>query len=223
MEEEAYNNMLVKPDYSHIITQNYVSKENLPKECGGDFEFDVKKYVEWRANEEGVNVNYDDIRRYDPKNSAQISEMDMKLSLLQTTSLQLVQGELKPTKQGILQKQGSGKGFFSNYKWKEKFVSVGPGGMCYYFNSPEISDNNKVSTVITLSGAYIELLDTQNGNGYSFQLVTSERNYIFCTKTEDERNDWIRAFNEQFSISDLTIDYQKKLHSNDESKDGDET
>jgi len=217
MDEEAYNNMLVKPDYSHIVTQNYVTKENLPKECGGELEFDPRKYVEWRAREEGVEIDYNDIRRYDPKNAAQVSEMDMKASLMQTTALQLT--KLKPTKQGMLSKQGSGKGFLANYKWKEKFVVVGPGGILYYFNSPELSDDNKVSTVITLVGSYIELLDKENQNGYSFQLVTAERNYIFCAKSEDERNEWIRAFNEQINIGDLTNDYQKKLHPNDESKD----
>jgi len=210
MDEEAYNNMLVKPDFSHLL-QNYVTKENLPVECGGELVFDVKKYVQWRADEEGVNVNYEEFRRYDPTNTAQVSELDMKQSLMQTTSHQLIHGEMKPTKHGILSKQGSGKGFFANYKWKEKFVAVGPGGICYYFDSPDISDTNKVSTVISLTGGYIELLE-KDSVGYSFQLVTSERNYVFSCQTESDRNDWIVAFNEQFSIGDLTNDYQKKLH-----------
>ena len=219
MDEEAYNNMLVKADFSHLL-ENYVTKENLPIECGGELIFDVKKYVQWRAAEEGVSINYEEFRRYDATNTAQASELDMKQSLMQTTSQQLINGEMKPTKHGILSKQGSGKGFFANYKWKEKYVAV-LGGICYYFDNPDISDTNKVSTVISLTGGYIELLE-KDSVGYSFQLVTSERNYVFSCQTESDRNDWIVAFNEQFSIGNLTNEYQKKLHKQQQ-KEEDET
>jgi hypothetical protein len=243
MDEESYNNMLIKPDCSHLL--QYIDKENLLKELGGELEFDVKRYIgntntncntncytnsnrhintntntntnintntsEWRALEEGVEIDYSDIRRYDAKNVSQISEADMKGQLMQTTSLQLSEGELKPSKIGILSKQGSGVGLFANYKWKDKLVAVGPGGICYYFDSSEISNTNKVSTIIQLLGAYIELTDG-SGNEFTFQLVTAERNFTFSAKSIEDRNDWIAAFSEQINVSSLTNNYQKQMN-----------
>jgi hypothetical protein len=214
MDAESYNNMLIKPDTSHL--SQYIDKENLLKEFGGELEFDVKKYIDWRASEEGVEIDYNNIKRYDATNVSKISETDMTSQLMQTTSLQLSEDEIKPLKFNILSKQGSGVGLFANYKWKDKLVAVGPGGICYYFDSLEISNTNKVSTIISLLGAYIELIDKDDDNNnnelFKFQLVTAERNYTFGTKNEEERNDWVTVFNDQINISSLTNNYQKQMN-----------
>jgi len=54
--KETYERTIMKPDFSHLIKENYISPENCLKtwDKSGTLELDIDAYVDWRAKEEGV-------------------------------------------------------------------------------------------------------------------------------------------------------------------------
>jgi hypothetical protein len=85
--------------------------------------------------------------------AVQEDAMDSEISSL--TSDVVAAYDPPPSKLGPIWKQGSGKGFFANTKWKEKLMCVGLGGFCMYFDSTEIASTNKAAKIISLQSAYI--------------------------------------------------------------------
>ena len=65
MDKEAYENMIIRSNLSDL--KKYIDPDNLLKEWGGTFDFDVASYIAWRAKEEGVSVSGLTARRFDPK------------------------------------------------------------------------------------------------------------------------------------------------------------
>jgi len=81
MDAESYNNMVLRPDHSHL-SPTYISKENLLKEWGGTFAFTLEEYLKWRAEEEGVTLDESDVQRYDASAAEKISSDDMLEALV---------------------------------------------------------------------------------------------------------------------------------------------
>jgi len=193
MDAEAYNNMVLRPDFSHL--KDFISEDNMLEEWGGTFSFSIKNYIDWRAQEEGVMIDESNVKRYDPKASQSASQGESMIEAMLQVS---VIGHAKLSlKKGLLKKQGNGQGFFSTYKWKEKLVILVPG-VLVYFDSTEESDKNFPSKVIPLGsgGCYIEL--TGKGSDgidekLAISLVTPERNYTFAALNEKEKNEWVES------------------------------
>lgn len=244
MDEEAYNNMNLSPNFNHL--SKFISNENLLKEYGGELEFSIEKYIRWRAEEEGVLDLIDSIplKRYADYIKDSSADDDSQKPLVMS-SLQISQLEHKPRKIGSILKKGSGFGVFSRKTWKKKLLFVGPGGYISYFDSLEISEDNKVVKSINVASGFIEALEDEDNNHtsesnlpekkeakntivgmfstifnsssksnvskntvFSFQLVTAARSYEFSCESREERNEWIKAINEEIQSTvkqDLTI------------------
>jgi hypothetical protein len=193
MDAEAYDNMVLRPDFSHL--KDHISEENLLVEWGGKFSFDIRSYIDWRAQEEGVVIDESNVRRYDPKASQSASQGESMIeAMLQVSVMDHANLSLK---KGLLKKQGNGQGFFSTYKWKEKLVILVPG-VLLYFDSTEENEKNFPSKVIPLGsgGCYIEL--TGKGSDgvdekLAISLVTPERNYTFAALNEREKDEWVEC------------------------------
>ena len=64
MDAETYSNIILKPDFSHLV--QHISPDNMLEEWGGTLHFSIDEYIQWRAEEEGVsNLLTDAIRRSD--------------------------------------------------------------------------------------------------------------------------------------------------------------
>jgi hypothetical protein len=210
MDAEAYNNMVLRPDFSHL--KNYIAEENLPVEWGGKFTFSFREYAQWRAEEEGVTIGESDVRRYDPKTASSTAQAESMLEAM--LQMSAVEHTKLAVKKGVLRKQGSGQGLFATYKWKQKLlillpVAVGVPSVLLYFDSTEESDKNMPSKVIRLAsgGCYVE----PSGKGtdgadekFAISLVTPERNYTFAALNQKERDEWMVAIRSAINTPALT-------------------
>lgn len=61
MSKEAYDAMQLRVDFSHL--PKCLPPGSLLKEWGGEVEFDLTQYVEWRAKEEGVTIDPNIVKR----------------------------------------------------------------------------------------------------------------------------------------------------------------
>eukprot|EP00290_Baffinella_frigidus_P019144 CAMPEP_0180200004 /NCGR_PEP_ID=MMETSP0987-20121128/6010_1 /TAXON_ID=697907 /ORGANISM="non described non described, Strain CCMP2293" /LENGTH=245 /DNA_ID=CAMNT_0022155125 /DNA_START=211 /DNA_END=949 /DNA_ORIENTATION=+ len=146
--------MNVTQDFSSL--HKHLPRSSIPKEMGGDLDFDIEAYIQWRATEEGVEVQPDSFRGFEPV-SQRVEAVAKKL--LAMSSFQAVNHDpTPPTKHGTVQKQGSQGGLFgfASTGWKTKLLVVGPPGFCIYFNSTDISASTKAAAVIRLDGASVE-------------------------------------------------------------------
>ncbi len=202
MDKEAYDNMMLKPDYSHL--PKYIKKENMLKQWGGEMEFDFHEYIQWRAEEEGVQDKLsNEVRRYTatPANGEDALANDDALSSM--TSFYMQNNDPPPRRMHNVWKQGSGVGFFANTKWKEKLLCISNGsGFALYFDSLEISESNKASKVIPLQGSFIEeTKDGKDSKSFGFQLVCPGRSYNFSCESNDALDSWLLAFQEEIAVA----------------------
>jgi len=128
--------------------------------------------------------------------------------------------ENKPRFHGTLYKQGSGKGFFSNTKWKEKLLILMTGTI-YYFDKTDVSTTNKASRVISLHGCRVEnfAFASEASAPFSFgiKLITAERNFVFCCQNENDRNKWEEAIVEEAKVAMTMKSMQRRLGRNSDS------
>ena len=96
----------------------------------------VCRYIQWRAEEEGVThlLAQCKPRRYDPKEGEKASNDAMNDQFAGLSSKAMSTFDPAPRKFGKVWKQGSGKGFFANTKWKEKLLCVGLAGICLFYD-----------------------------------------------------------------------------------------
>lgn len=180
MDPEAYANMVLKPDYSHLPL--HLAKEDMLRQWGGELTFSLDEYISWRAEEEGVShLLTKEVRRFTSSSTSSNDEtFGDASSIAEITSEAITLGDPAPRRIAKVHKQGSGAGLFANYKWKEKLMSVGPGGVAIYFDSVEISTKNKAARVIPLTGSYVEPLETGiDDKSFGFQIVSPSRNFAF--------------------------------------------
>jgi hypothetical protein len=180
MDAEAYANMVLKPDFSHL--SKVILKDNILREWGGEQSFDLDEYISWRAEEEGVSdLVTDEVRRYSALPPT--DQFADATGVSEISSESISTGDPQPRRIAKVWKQGSGVGFFANYKWKEKLLCIGPGGIAMYFDSLEISPQNKAARIISLAGSYVELIPHgMDDKSYGFQIVSPSRNFSFSCK-----------------------------------------
>ena len=210
MDPEAYDNMVLKPDFSHLLRDGHVDADNLLVEWGGKLEFSIADYIKWRAAEEGLEDQMleeeDEVRRYNPSASSSSSSSassSSELDLLEASSV--VDLKQNAILVGKLWKQGSGSGWANNFKWKEKLFMLLPGALLYFDSVREDDESNKPSKAIALGfggGVYVTCDDANASSSaaavstpapFTFHLVTPSRNYAFCAATEKDKEDWMEA------------------------------
>lgn len=198
MDPEAYSNMVLKPDFSHL--SGVMTKTNMLREWGGEINFSLEDYINWRAEEEGVVELLDkSIRRYTGA-ADQVNPLAEDVGAL--TSYHISHSDPPARKMGSLWKRGSGVGFFSSFKWKQKLFCVGPGGVMMYFDSNEISETNKASRIMQLAGSYVEPLpEGMDSKQFGFQVVAPSRSFVLSCSSRDEYDAWLEAFTEEISIA----------------------
>lgn len=212
MEQEAYNNMILRPDFTHLLRDGYIDSQNSLIEWGGERSFSIEEYIIWRAVEEGVEASLQEPRRYDPTISNSLSDLESMELALKSSSI--VDNKSSALKVGQLSKQGSGQGWASNFKWKEKLVALLPGVLLYFDNLDENDASNKPSAVIVLGqGAYIdESVEGRDNTPFSFQLVTPSRNYRFAARDDTEMYQWIEAISDAVSRVIMQQNIQAQEH-----------
>ena len=202
MDPEAYNNMVLKPDFSHL--KKIISDSEMLKEWGGEIDFDLNEYIAWRAEEEGISpevISNMAPKRYVPT-SADNNPYGEESDFGSLSSFDISQNDPAPSRLAKLWKRGSGVGFFSSFKWKEKLVSVGPGGVIIYFDSTDISEANKASRVIPLAGSYVEATaEGKDSKSFGFQVVAPSRSYFFSCDSRADLDLWLEVISEEITLA----------------------
>ena len=121
MSAEAYDNMKPKPSFDHLLDKHVTASCLLPRwASSGTFDFDLDKYVEWRASEEGIATDQlckrGEGRAFNAKAPAGDLPEDAAAAV---SAAELVgSGGVDAKKWGVMSKRGSGRGLFGNRKWK---------------------------------------------------------------------------------------------------------
>jgi len=204
MSKESYEALILRTDYTHL--PKHLPKSSILKEWGGEVEWDLGKYVEWRAKEEGVTLDPANVRRFDPTASQDEAMTDMTESFKSISAAALQKWDPAPAKMGPVEKQGSGQGWFATTKWKTKLLSAGPPGFACYFDSDKISEANTATRAIALFGAFIEE-DIQGAGGKknAFTLVTPQRTYKFAAADKAGAEAWVAAL--RGGIQEATVQH----------------
>ena len=202
MDKEAYDNMMLKPDYSHL--SKYIKKDQMLKEWGGEMDFDFLEYIEWRAEEEGVKDKLNnEVRRYVATPADEEDPLDNDDALRSMTSFYMQNNDPAPRKMHSVWKRGSGVGFFATTKWKEKLLCISNGsGFAVYFDALEISENNRAAKVIPLQGSFVEATkEGKDQNSFGFQLVCPGRSFLFSCESNDALDSWLMALQEEIAVA----------------------
>jgi hypothetical protein len=125
------------PDFKML--SKYLPKESILKEWGGELEFDIEAYINWRARKEGVLNLTDEVRRFAPG----ASDQHDRTIYSSISAQQACEFLPPPSKVGPVRKKGSGSGkglnrFLGAGTWKTKLLCVGPPGYSTYFDSLEV-------------------------------------------------------------------------------------
>eukprot|EP00290_Baffinella_frigidus_P025995 CAMPEP_0180233496 /NCGR_PEP_ID=MMETSP0987-20121128/28106_1 /TAXON_ID=697907 /ORGANISM="non described non described, Strain CCMP2293" /LENGTH=450 /DNA_ID=CAMNT_0022199317 /DNA_START=33 /DNA_END=1385 /DNA_ORIENTATION=+ len=208
MSKEAYEALMLRTDFAHL--KNHLPASSLLKEWGGEVEFDLVKYVKWRAKEEGITIDPSLVRRFEPSDSNQIEDNSPD-SFAGITSATVSKWDPAPVKMGAVEKQGSGQGWFATNKWKGKLLAAGPPGFACYFDSEKVSDSNTASRVIPLFGAFVQS-DADGSKKHAWTLVTPQRTFKFAASDAAGADAWVAAL--RTCIHDATVlhaENQRKL------------
>jgi hypothetical protein len=122
MSAEAYENMKLKPSFDHLLDKHVAAGCLLPRWAPeGTFAFDLDRYVEWRAAEEGVDTvcKRGDGRPFNAKAAASALPEDAAAAV---SAADLVGSGDGVKRWGVIAKRGSGRGLFGNRKWKVRLT-----------------------------------------------------------------------------------------------------
>lgn len=206
MRREVYESMVLKPSFAHLPSA--IPKASMLRRWGGDLDFDIDAWVEWRAAEEGVDASQlcgrGEGRRFDPKVAAAAAEAAMadSLSASDITAQKLLAGEVgssgrAPRLHGKVDKRGSGRGLFGTVRWKPKYLVVSEVGLVY-FDAPDPNDKGKAARVVPLGeeGTRVELRGAgaaAAGTGFHFAVVAPTREFLFSVPTKEGADEWVAA------------------------------
>ena len=224
MAKETYDNMILKPNFSHL-SGKHIDAEHMPREWGGELDWDINAYIAWRAQEEGdVVLDEAAVRQYDAEAQAAIGaggggaggedEDANMLESMSSAAMDALGGEggvgggaaAAEKTMGPVYKRGSGVGMFASTKWKEKLLCV-TGGSCVYWDSTEISEKNKAARFLQLTGAYAEAVDKEmdkgrgGSKGFMFRVVAPARSFTFSCASEEERAMWLEGFRREIDAA----------------------
>ena len=221
MRRETFEAIQLHTSYAGL--QRYLPDgARLPQWGGGGFDFDSERYIAWRAAEEGVAEGAaaeaegagaaGAVRRYE-KNAGAAAEDAMNDGGSELSLLELLEDEEHPPL--LVSKDtwkcGSGSGWFSNTKWKQKtLVLGGGGGMLAYFNSGSETAANKASRVIILGpeasvrkGGADDRGKGKGGAGpdHLWVLSTAARSYTFGCDTEEGAGKWVSSLTSAIELT----------------------
>ena len=167
MRREAYESLVLKPSFGHL--PGVMPRSSMLTQWGGELDFDIDKWVEWRAREEGVAAEAlcprGGGRRFDPKAAAAAAEEAMADSLGaggggSVNAKALLAGEFgsatgggtpqPPRRHGTVEKRGSGRGLFGTVRWKPKLLVVAADVGLVYFDSLEPTTSNVAARIVPL-------------------------------------------------------------------------
>lgn len=193
--ERIHMNANFKPLAKEIGEENMLSIWNK----NGTFQFDLDKYIEWRAQEENVTVTV--LPGQGRSYTAAVANDAIPITDVVNNNTQKQPQDNEPwrnaIKMGVCRKRGSGRGLFATTKWKTKFMAVRPGCLVY-FDSTNITDcNNTVARSIDLTEACHVEVDVQgSSNGkkeVTLKLTTNDRDFLFGFDTVKEADEWLKA------------------------------
>jgi hypothetical protein len=207
MRRETYESMVLKPNFSHLPST--IPRGSMLRQWGGELEFDIDEWLEWRAREEGVEDGLcprGEGRRFDPKAAAAANEDAMADSLSAEGGISAASviggdagggdgdGTAPARMHGVLEKRGSGRGLFGTTRWKTKLVAASAEVGLVYFDSTDVSHKNKAARIVQLSeeGTRVE----RRAAASQFALVAPTREYLFAAATEAEAGQWVSALQE---------------------------
>mmetsp|Transcript_58285 Transcript_58285/g.138733 ORF Transcript_58285/g.138733 Transcript_58285/m.138733 type:complete len:462 (-) Transcript_58285:131-1516(-) len=210
MSKEAYEALLLRTDFSHL--PSHLPASSIIKEWGGEVEFDLEKYIAWRAKEEGITIDRSHVRRFEASDSfGDQIEDDSPESFAGISSAALARWDPAPLKMGAVEKQGSGQGWFGTNKWKGKLLAAGPPGFACYFDSETFSTTNKAARTIPLFGAFVQE-DEDGSKKHAWTLVTAQRNYKFAAKDKAGAEAWALALRSCIEVANvLHAEKKRKL------------
>lgn len=118
-------------------------------------------------------------------------------------------------------KQGSGKGFFANTKWKEKLLSAGFSGAVLFYDDKAISEDNKPKAVIHLGLCTVDPADVKDGaagRNFAFEISAPQRNFLFAVGSAAERDAWIDVIRGEIKAAMLAVQARAKMETPASSK-----
>lgn len=217
MRREAYDAMVLRPSFAHLV--GVMPRASMLRQWGGDLDFDIDSWVEWRAAQEGVPPSMlcprQHGRAFDPAAAATASE-DAMADSLRAGSLgarALLAGEVggsgaPPRLHGVVEKRGSGRGMFGSVRWKSKLLAVCADiGLVYFDDVDGSTDANKAARIVPLGepGTTAEL---RTGDGtkrpHQFALVVELREYLFAASTAEEASQWVAALEAEIKEAQKT-------------------
>lgn len=206
MRREAFEAMVLKPSFAHL--RGAIPKTSLLRQWGGELDFDIDEWVEWRATQEGVPQQRLCPRRqgraFDPAAVAAASEDAMADSLKVGASLSaraLLAGEVggsgaPPAMHGAVEKRGSGRGMFGSVRWKPKLLAASAELGLVYFDGLGATDENKAARIVPLGepGTAVARRTSETATRpHQFALVVSSREYLFAASTAEQADQWVAA------------------------------
>lgn len=205
MAKETYDNMKLKPNFNHL--PKYLPPASILKAWGGELEFDIEAYIQWRAKEEGVVVDPVAVRTFGDAASVAGSAKETKeANPMESVTSAALKEQLddEPTlgKMGVVQKKGSGVGLFASSKWKKKLLCV-IGGGCMYFDDAQLSAKSTCSRFLDLVGAYAESVsDEKNPSDapFAFRVVAPARTFIFACESQEELDAWLSVIAREIQV-----------------------
>jgi len=192
LSKEICDRMFLMNSYSHL-SKHIDESQRLPHWCNGTLEFDLDEYVEWRAREEGVDVS----NKLCPRGHGRAYQTSANAM---PSAKALIDSEHSPViRHGVVQKQGSGYGFFSSTKWKTKLLVVMSNSLAY-FDSTIISEDSHAARQIPLDeNSVVETLQGASGPSHSFRVQAAGRNFDFGVDSEAEVTKWKASIEQAIS------------------------
>eukprot|EP00617_Octactis_speculum_P019906 CAMPEP_0185761650 /NCGR_PEP_ID=MMETSP1174-20130828/20599_1 /TAXON_ID=35687 /ORGANISM="Dictyocha speculum, Strain CCMP1381" /LENGTH=431 /DNA_ID=CAMNT_0028442987 /DNA_START=30 /DNA_END=1322 /DNA_ORIENTATION=+ len=208
MSAEAYDNMKLKPSFDHLLDKHAPGGSLLPRwsPVAGTFDFDLDRYIEWRAEDEGVSKDTLCPRgRGRAFNNTTGGEVPDEVPAVSAADMLGSTDQLE-RKWGVVSKRGSGRGLFGNRKWKEKLLVLQSGEVIYFDGTDPTSETTFVSKVISLvAGCRVSRSEIQGRGegGFKFILNTPSRDFVFSCHTVEDREDWVLAIEAEIDSAHL--------------------
>lgn len=197
MSEEIFGRLKLKSNFAHLKKDGYVKKDSLlphwDKE--GTFEFDLDKYVEWRAREEGIPLTDVCARGHGRAYDGPLAYSTISVTAQDVLGTEEAREDI--VKKGWGEKQGSGLGLFSSNRWKSKYLVL-TSGLLFYFESAKVSDTNEASRMIPIDkNSSVARLAANPDEKKHMLCLSADREYVFGFSSEKEAQEWANVLQKQ--------------------------
>ena len=224
MRREAYDAMVLRPSFAHLA--GAMPRASMLRQWGGELDFDIDVWLEWRAQQEGVPTAAlcprQQGRAYDPTAAAAAATAEdaMADSLRAGKGIgarALLAGEVgggaggeDGVFHGVVEKRGSGRGMFGSVRWKPKLLAVcADVGLVYFDGLDGTTDANKAARIVPLGepGTAAALRPTEEyvaKRPHQFALVVATREYLFAAPTAEAAAQWVAALEAEIGAARKT-------------------